>query len=168
MTETVNPAPIAIRSAVAADADGITRVYMESAEHHASLDSERYWIPDAEAISARYSEGRQHPENGDAAITLVAELGGDIVGFVDVRLDRSPDPMHRDILYCHVIEIAVSRERQSQRIGERLLQAAEEWGRQQGAEFAMLEYNAANTRAGSFYQQRMSYRSAGHIMVKRL
>jgi GNAT superfamily N-acetyltransferase len=138
---------------------------MESAEHHASIDPERYWLPEAEAITARYREGRQHPSE-EQAITLVAELDGEIVGFVDARLDRSPDPMHRDILYCHVVEIAVSRHRQGQRIGERLLQAAEEWGRSQGAEFALLEYNAANPRAGDFYRQRMSYRTAGHIMVK--
>jgi len=167
MSEALKQTPITIRPATPADAEAITRVYMESAEHHASLDPERYWLPDAEAITARYREGLQHPPE-DKAITLVAELDGEIVGFVDARLDRSPDPMHRDILYCHVVEIAVSRHQQGRRIGERLLQAAEEWGRSQGADFAMLEYNAANTRAGNFYQQRMSYSTGGHIMVKRL
>jgi GNAT superfamily N-acetyltransferase len=160
---------IAIRQAVSEDADGITRTYLESAEHHSRLDSERYWIPAFEAISARYREGHQHPPAAGAeGITLVAELGGEIVGFIDARLDRSPDPMHREMVYCHVIEIAVSGRHQNQGIGTHLLLAAEDWGRQQGATFASLEYLAVNKRAGRFYQQRMGYRAAAITAIKHL
>jgi len=159
---------ITFRPAVADDADGITRTYMESAESHARLDPERYWIPDMETIAARYRQGRQLPESADDGITLVAELDGEIVGFVDVRLDQSPDPMHRELTYCHVVEIAVSSRHQSRGIGGRLLQAAEDWGRQQGAEFASLEYLAENVRAGDFYQRRAGYRPAAIVAVKRL
>jgi GNAT superfamily N-acetyltransferase len=121
-----------------------------------------------ETISARYRKGRQHPpDSSGKAITLVAELSNEIVGFLDARLDQSPDPMHRNLIYCHIAEIAVSRRHQKLGIGGRLLRLAEEWGRQQGAQFASLEYHAANTEAGVFYRQHQ-YR-AGHIVaVKRL
>jgi GNAT superfamily N-acetyltransferase len=169
MSEVLRPAAITIRPAHSEDADGITRTYMESAEHHARLDPERYCIPSADAIAARYREGRQHPpQAGEEGITLIAELDHEIVGFVDVQLYRSPDPMHREMLYCHVVEIAVRGRHQSQGIGKRLLQAAEDWGRQQGAELSLLEYNAANTRAGEFYQRRMGYRIASITALKRL
>ena len=159
---------IAIRPAVAEDADGITRVYLESAEYHARLDPERYAIPDMEVISARYREGRQHPPDaGVNAVTLVAELSGEIVGFVDARLDHSPDPMHRQITYCHTVEFAVSSRHQHQGIGRRLLLAAEDWGRERDAEYASLEYLAPNTRASIFYQ-RSGYRAASMMAVKRL
>ena len=167
MNEAPGPVAITIRPAVSADADGITRTYLESAEHHLRLDPERYLIPTAEKISERYRAGLQHPAEAQC-ITLVAELGGEIVGFVDVRLDRSPDPMHRDITYCHIVEIAVSSRCQSQGIGAQLMRAAEDWGRRQGAEFASLEYLAANTRAGEFYQRRMGYRVAAMLAIKRL
>lgn len=158
-----------IRPAVPDDADGIARTYVESAEHHAQLDRERYWVPSVEVISARYRDGRQHPAEAHAdSITLVADLGGEIVGFVDARLQRSLDAMHRDLTYCHVAEIAVSSRHQSQGIGARLLRAAEEWGRGHGAEFASLEYLSANARAGAFYQQRMGYRIASITAIKRL
>jgi len=161
-------AAIAIRPATSEDADGITRVYQESAEYHAQLDAERYSIPAMEAISARYREGRQHPPaTAGQAITLVAEVSSEIIGFIDSRLDHSPDPMHREITYCHVIEIAVSGRHQQQGIGRRLLRAAEDWGRGQGATFASLEYLAANTRASIFYQ-RSGYRVASMIALKRL
>ncbi len=160
---------ITIRPAVPEDADGIARTFVESAEHHARLDPERYSVPAAETVSARYREGRQHPPGAAGeTITLVAELTGEIVGFIDARLDRSLDPMHREIIYCHVAEIAVCGEYQNQGIGGRLLRAAEDWGRGQGAEFASLEYHSANTRASMFYQRRMGYSAAHITAIKRL
>jgi ribosomal protein S18 acetylase RimI-like enzyme len=167
MSEAYCPVGITIRPAVAEDGAGISRTFLESAEYHARIDPERYSVPPIETISARYSEGRQHSPDADG-ITFVAELDGEIVGFVDARLEGSPDPMHRDIMYCHVAEIAVSSRYQSQGIGARLLGAVEDWGRKQGADFASLEYHAANTRASTFYRQRMGYQVAATIVIKRL
>lgn len=167
MTKSSVPAAT-LRSAMAEDSDGITRIFLESAEHHASLDSELYFVPTFETIAARYREGRQHPaEERAESTTLVAELGGEIVGFIDARLYPPTDAMHRQMIYCLVSEIAVSRERQNHGIGRQLLQAAEDWGRRQGAEFAVLEYHAANTRAGEFYR-RMRYRLTSITAIRRL
>jgi ribosomal protein S18 acetylase RimI-like enzyme len=168
MDEAPSSTAITIRPTLPQDADSITRIYLESADYHASLDPERYWVPEVEAIAARYREGRQHPPGaGGEALTLVAELGGDIAGFVDARITHSPDPMHREMIYCHVVEIAVRRRHQGQGVGGRLLRAAEDWGREQGAELASLEYLAANTRASAFYQ-RSGYRAAAITAIKRL
>jgi GNAT superfamily N-acetyltransferase len=158
---------VTIRAAVAEDADGIARAFLESAEHHARLDAERYSVPEFEVISVHYRNERQHLP-GTVGITLVAELAGEIVGFVDARLEHSPDPMHCNVTYCQVAEIAVTARRQGRGIGRRLLRAAEDWGRRQGAQFASLEYLAANTRAGAFYHLRMGYSVASLIAVKRL
>jgi len=157
-----------VRPAVAEDADGIARTFLESAEHHASLDSELYLVPEIETITARYRKGAQHPPDSGEKITLVAELGGEIVGFIDARLLQPLDAMHREITYCQVSEIAVRRQHQNRGIGRQLLRAVENWGRQQGAEFALLEYHAANTHAGAFYEQRMGYRVASITTIKRL
>jgi ribosomal protein S18 acetylase RimI-like enzyme len=177
MPEVPNSSAITIRPARPEDADEITRTYIESAEHHARLDPERYSVPAVEAIAARYREGRQHPPQTEGeSITLVAELAaeygaelrGEIVGFVDARVERFPDPMLCEMLYCHIVEIAVSLAHQSRGIGGQLLRAAEDWGREHGADMAALEYLSANTRAGSFYEQRMGYRRAAIKSVKRL
>jgi ribosomal protein S18 acetylase RimI-like enzyme len=161
-------ASLIIRPATAADAVGIARVYMQSAEHHARLDPDRYFVPNAEAIENRYRERRQHPTSGPHSITIVAVIEGDIAGFVDARLDRSLDAMHRDFIYCYIAEIAVAIDRQSRGVGEQLLSAAEEWGRENSAEYAMLEYLAGNERAASFYHDRMGYSVASVIAAKRL
>jgi hypothetical protein len=83
------PLAITIRPAVSEDANGIARIFVESAEYHALLDPERYSPPAVETISARYRERRQHPLDADGqSITLVAVLSGEIVGFIDARLER--------------------------------------------------------------------------------
>lgn len=169
ITQASTPLAIAIRRAVPEDAEGITRTYLESAEHHAGLDSELYRIPARETITARYREGRQHPlDECETSITLVAELSDKIVGFIDARLFQPLDAMHREMVLCLVSEIAVRRRHQNQGIGGKLLRAAEEWGRGQGAEFAILEYHPANTRAGMFYQRHMSYRISSLTAIRRL
>jgi GNAT superfamily N-acetyltransferase len=169
ITQATNLEAITIRRAVPEDAEGITRTYLESAEHHAGLDSELYRLPAREAIAARYREGRQHPlDESEASVTLVAELSGEIVGFIDARLFQPLDAMHREMVLCLVSEIAVRRRQQNQGIGGKLLRAAEEWGRQQGAEFAILEYHPANTGAGMFYQRHMGYRISSLTAIKRL
>jgi GNAT superfamily N-acetyltransferase len=168
MDETACPAPVTIRPAVPDDADGIARAFLESAEYHAGLDPERYWVPAVETISARYREERERSSPAEAGITLVAELDGEIVGFADARLERSMDAMHREMIYCHIAEIAVSSRYRNQGIGGQVLGAAEEWGRRHSAEFASLEYHAGNTRAGSFYQKRMGYHVAALTVIKRL
>jgi ribosomal protein S18 acetylase RimI-like enzyme len=164
-----SPTPITIRPAVSGDAGGIASIFLESAEYHAGLDPELYLVPALESIAVRYRDGRQHSaHNAGATITLVAAVSGEVAGFVDARLERIPDPMHRAMIYCSISEIAVARRYQNQSIGGRLLRAAEDWGRLHGAEFAFLEYHTANVHAGLFYQQRMGYRTASITAIKRL
>jgi ribosomal protein S18 acetylase RimI-like enzyme len=122
MNEPCCSSAITIRVAVCADADQIGRIYMESAKQHAILDSERYWMPSPEAIAERYREKLQHYSGtGLDSVTLVALLGGEIVAFIDAGLDQSPDPMHRQMLYCHIAEIAVSIRYRNRGIGAQLL-----------------------------------------------
>ena len=167
--DSARPVVTTIRPAVPEDADGIALTLMESAEQHARLDGERYCVPAAETIAARYRDsGQASPERYRARISLVAERSGEIVGFVEAGLDRSPDPMHRDMTFCHVSEIAVKASCRSQGIGGQLLRSVEEWGRRHGAAFASLEYHAANRRAAAFYERRMGYRTAAITAIKRL
>jgi GNAT superfamily N-acetyltransferase len=124
--------------------------------------------PTLESISALSDRTAASEHSGEDSITLVAEWEGEIVGFIDARLDRSPDAMHREIIYCHVAEIAVRPRHQNKGIGARLLRAAEDWGRRHGAAFASLEDHIANSRADAFYQRRMGYRAAQITVIKRL
>jgi ribosomal protein S18 acetylase RimI-like enzyme len=158
-----------IRSAVSEDSDDIARVFLESAEHHTELDPELYFVPDSAVIAERYKAGRQHPPSAEGeSTTFVAEFDGEVVGFIDARLDRSPDAMHRAVVFCHIAEIAVCRQFQRRGIGARLLQAAERWGSERGADIALLEYHSANSQPREFYRSRMGYRVTSISAVKSL
>ena len=157
--------PVRIRPATTEDAEGIASVYLQSAEHHAAIDPERYYVPDRAAILERYRSGAQHPRLGPDCITLVAEMENDLAGFADARLEHPGDPMHRPMLYCYLVEIAVAAEHRSRGIGKLLLEAVERWGSEHGASFVSLEYNTKNPRAAAFYQ-RMGYQPASVFTIK--
>lgn len=156
-----------IRPARSGDAEGIARTYLESARFHADLDPERYSVPTSETILERYRKRSQHPATDAQSITVVAEVDGEIVGFIDAGLDQSQDLMHREITYCHIAEIAVNQRYQNRGIGGLLIQAAEDWGRKMGAAFASLEFHNENKRASSLYQK-MGYGQASITSIKRL
>src|SRR5689334_13314363 len=101
-----NQTSIDIRPAVAEDVAAIARTFVESAEHHARIDPQRYAVPEVESVSAQYRRKLQHHEKG-RSITLVAEWGAEVIAFVDAGLEESSDPMHREMIYCHLEEIAV-------------------------------------------------------------
>jgi len=147
-------ADVQIRLATPADAEGITRVYMQSAEHHAALDPKLCRVPDHATIFRRYQTGGQHPIPGSHCITLVAEACGEIVGFVDARVENQFDPMLPPVPYCYVVEIGVAASHRGQGVGEQMMSAIEEWGLSRGAGYVVLEYNNRNTRAAAFYHRR--------------
>ncbi len=109
MSHAIPAAAAAVRPATPEDAAGIARIFLESAEYHFRLDPERYFVPDFGVVAVQYlSPDRRYDSPGGEVVTFVADLGGEIVGFVDVALYRPTDAMHRDITYCHIFEIAVS------------------------------------------------------------
>jgi len=156
-----------IRPAGAEDADGIARAFLDSAEHHVPFDRDRFAIPAFDAVASRYRTGAQHPA-GVTSVTLIAELDGETVGFVDARLEQSPDPMLRPITYCYIAELAVCAPFRNRGVGRALMAAAEDWGRRHGAGFASLDYHVSNERAAAFYLQTMGYRVGHVIALKRL
>jgi GNAT superfamily N-acetyltransferase len=160
-------ASVRIRPATPEDAEAITLVYTESAEHHARIDPERNYVPDRIAIEERYRSGRQHPDDAEVTLTLVAEADGGIAGFLDARLLQPFDPMYRPATICFIADIAVAAAHRSQGIGEQPMRAAEDWARERGAEFVTLEYHSGNPRAGSFYA-RLGYRNVSVVAIKRV
>src|SRR5579864_2299525 len=99
---------VCILPATPGDAAAITRVHMESAEHHATIDPEHCEVPNRATIEERYRQWRQHPDPAFPAITLVAESDSEIVGFLDAQIQMPFDPMLRRMTYCFIADIAVA------------------------------------------------------------
>jgi len=70
------------------DAEGIARVYVTSAVHHASLDPGFYQVPEVSLVAERYRAAGAH----DPPDTLVAELNRLVVGMAQLTELPPPSP----------------------------------------------------------------------------
>ncbi|HEV3233664.1 MAG TPA: GNAT family N-acetyltransferase [Candidatus Dormibacteraeota bacterium] len=156
---------ILVRPATADDAEPLAAVYVDSAEHHLRLDPSLYTQHTLGEITERY---RRRLPLGDDAEILVADIAGEVVGWVEIQL-RPPggEPrMLRDALTAE-IDIAVLSDYRGARIGSDLLAAAEEWAAARHVEFMTVEVHTANVDAARFYQDHHGWRTAGLFMLKR-
>jgi GNAT superfamily N-acetyltransferase len=151
------------------DGDAVAAALVDSSIHHTNLEPDRYRVLDPAIVADDYRNGRQHPSGGvpNERATMVAELDGQVVGFVDVRV-AYPGGSHRALRYGYVSELAVAAGARRRGVGAALLAGAEAWARDHGCVYATLDYNARNLDAGRFYRDRMGYRPAGEIVLKEL
>ena len=156
---------VKIRPAQPADAQALAAVYEASAEHHLRLDPSLYTKPELDQLVQRYQD--RLPLGHDEAI-LVADIAGEVVGWVEIALkEPGGEPrMLRDVMTAE-IDIAVLPDYRGARIGTDLLQAADRWALERGAEFMTVEVHTANVDAARFYQERHGWRTAGLFMLKR-
>ena len=153
----------------ATDADDVARAIVDSSIWHVGLEPERYRVLDAAEVAAVYRHGRQHrPDTrpGEAA-TLVALLDGAVVGVTDLRVVY-PAGAHQALRYAEIAELAVAAHARRRGVGSALVAAAETWAREHDCAYTVLDYNAHNVEAGRFYRDRLGYRPAGEIVLKKL
>jgi GNAT superfamily N-acetyltransferase len=156
---------VRVRPAQPDDAEALAAVYVASAEHHLRLDPSLYPRPEFDAIVKRY---RSRLPLGDDAAILVADIAREVVGWVEIKLQQpNGEPrMLRDSLTAE-IDISVLPDYRGARIGSDLLEAAEEWAADHGAEFMTSEVHTANVDAVRFYQDHHGWRTSGLFMLKR-
>jgi ribosomal protein S18 acetylase RimI-like enzyme len=158
-----DPEAVAIRSASKADATAIAELYREAAAEALEREPTHFRLPDLEAIRRRFAD---MIGSGEGRI-LVAEEGGDVVGFVDARL-RPPVPdgvMLAPRAGVYVEELAVRNGHRGRGVGRRLMDEVERWCRAQGGAVVMLDTGVRNEAAQRFYD-RLGYRTIGVVLVK--
>ena len=151
------------------DSDAVARAIVDSSIWHVGLEPERYQVLDPAVVAADYRHGRQHRPGGkpDEEATLVAELDGQVVGVTNLRVVY-PGEAHLPIRYGEIAELAVAAHARRRGVGSALVAAAEAWARERGCAYTVLDYNARNVDAGRFYRDRLGYRPAGEIVLKKL
>jgi GNAT superfamily N-acetyltransferase len=152
-----------------ADADAVAQALVDSSIWHVDLEPERYQVLDAATVAADYRLGRQHPPGvrPDEQATLVAEIDGKVVGVANLRVVY-PGGAHQALRYGEIAELAVAAHARGRGVGSTLVTAAETWARERDCAYTVLDYNARNVDAGRFYRDRLGYRSAGEIVLKKL
>jgi GNAT superfamily N-acetyltransferase len=155
----MNGAEISVREALPGDADALELVHAEVAQY--------------------YGQGAPRPSEepsaaGGPALRLVAEVDGEIVGVLAARvtgdeLDNShgsdPQPAEKRLLISY---LATAADRRRTGIGTRLVEAAEEWGRQSGAAVAETTTFQGSPLSVPFWEDRMGYEELATSLEKRL
>ncbi len=146
---------VTVREARPGDEPGLARIHDEVARYYPDL-----------AVDRQRAEG--------ASLRLVAETGGEVVGALIARLlpaadeaqqDLTPDPAHARLRIEYLVTSAGYRR---QGVGSRLVQAAEAWGRDAGADSAETTAFRASPLLVPFWEDRMGYDESSINMHKRL
>jgi len=80
---------------------------------------------------------------------LVAELDGDVVGWVHVAISEYIDTG----VYAQIAGLVVDRRHRKKSIGRLLMRRAEEWARGQGCSIVRLWSSAVRTESHRFYER---------------
>jgi GNAT superfamily N-acetyltransferase len=164
---------VTIRAARDDDAAGIARLGLENSAYYAELAPALFRLPDEEGLDEFIERDREWREGPDT-LALVADDDGTIAGYLEASLQRPDETAHwqgqRDLsevrLFINFVGTADAYKRQG--VATRLVQAAEEWGREQGAVVALCDTFIESPLSVPFWEQRMGYDRRAIIFRKRL
>jgi GNAT superfamily N-acetyltransferase len=145
-----------------ADAFAIAHLILESNAYYSSLapglftpiqeDGLEEWIASDSRWFAR-----------ETSLALIAEIAGEVAGYLEASVEE-PDPDaqfsgNRDLrerrLYINAVVTAEKHKRQG--IGTRLVEAAEEWAREQGVTLSVCDTFLGSPQSLPFWTERMRY-----------
>jgi aminoglycoside 6'-N-acetyltransferase len=162
---TATSAAFTIRPATDDDADAMTVLEHASAMHHAAIDPDRWRVPSLDDVAAHRRYWRETRPRDEAFVAIADD--GSVVGMVELWLKR-PRPI-RGVARIPRVEadlgIAVADGWRGRGAGTALLQAAEAWAREHGAERMSLDLDAGNSGALRLYE-RLGYKTWSHTMDK--
>lgn len=138
-----------IRTAVPSDLEAVELFYRQLDEYHAYLLPEIFQSTRGPPRPQEYMTG--YIENEDADY-LVADLHGDLVGFVSVKQASHPEyPLFRPRDFVLINDAFVAQAHRSQGIGAALFEEATRWAGARGLRYVRATVLAANESAHAFY-----------------
>ncbi len=132
------------------------------ATYYVQFDRDLFQVPQVDGLAEWFDDLLCRPDSATRFLR-VAELGGQIVGYIGARIEAPVDngsrqmlaDLSRQRLFINVL--AVQQEHWRHGIGRRLLEAAEAWGREQGAAVALLDAYLQSPVSMPFYEEGMHY-----------
>ena len=162
---------IAVRPARPGDGRAIARASHDSADYYRQLAPEAFRRPDENGQAEWFDSFL--PIEDEREIALVAEIGGEVVGYLEARLEEPMNSAHYQTdptlgerrLFINALLTARAHWRRG--VGSALVAAAETWGQERGATLAVLDTYAESPVSVPFWQGR-GYHTHAVIMRKRL
>jgi GNAT superfamily N-acetyltransferase len=164
---------VVIRPPKAADAEGLARAARDLAEQYAAREPERFRVPDRRAQIGALSTLLEAPL-GKNAVWFVAEVGGEAVGDAYAELhepmeDAAAQPQ-RDVgrRRAYLDYLAVQAKYRGRGMGGRLLDAVEQWARENGAELISTDTNLRSNFGAIEFYERHGFEKQAVILRKAL
>ena len=127
------------------------------------LNPHTFHIPAAEGLAEWFEELNALARDKPDKAKLVAEVDGVVAGMIVATLHEPLDPLGRELQTdfnrwrLHIDLLCVAGAHRRHGVGSALMQSAEAWGRERGAEVVILETEANNPMSVPFYGQRMGF-----------
>jgi GNAT superfamily N-acetyltransferase len=163
---------VSIRRARRGDGEGVAEVWRRVGAYYAALDPGYFQPPDTTGLAGGLDGVIQR--GGDDALALVVELDGHVMGWLSARVARPAEharaQMMRQQGWIRLVVDALIVDPSAWRrgAGRALLEVAEEWGRERGAQLVRLETYADSPVSVPFYEQGMGYSRRSVVYEKRL
>jgi GNAT superfamily N-acetyltransferase len=162
---------IAVRSAQPGDGKAIAALSQDSANYYRELAPDAFRQPE-ESGQVSWLDSFL-PVEDEGEIALVAEIGGEVVGFVEARLEEplesaryQTDPALGE-LRLFINALLAAREYWRRGVGSALVAEVEAWGQERGATIAVMDTYADSPVSVPFWQAH-GYRTRALIMRKQL
>lgn len=162
---------VTIRLADMQDIEALCRLYFEFHEFHVR------GVPDRLLSLAEPPDTYEHSElyrslgqiiNDEGSALFVAEVAHQLVGLAEVYVRRDePNPLRVRHTYGHLQSLLVCEPLRRQGIGTRLVEAVEEWAKEQGAAEMRLETWESAEGPLVFYE-RIGYRTLRRTLLRQL
>jgi len=155
-----------VRRARVDDASAFARIWLDMCRYYADLARDNFRIPSGEGL-AEWFEGLLTPPGSEDEIKLACELDDLVVGFLDGELIGPAEDAERQMVIAMSLRrlsigaLAVERSSWRRGCGTTLLEAAEEWGRERGAEAVTLVTYERSPVSVPFYERGMGYSRGG-------
>jgi GNAT superfamily N-acetyltransferase len=163
---------VTVRPARPGDGAGIAQVWLSTAAYYADLDPAHFQVPRAEGLAQGWEDELGHDNVN--SLRLVAEADGSVIGWLSARIELPEESaaiqLTREPGWTRlaVDALLVDRDQWRQGAGTALLEAAEAWGRDRGAQVARLDTYAHSPVSVPFYQDRMGYQRRSIVFQKQL
>jgi GNAT superfamily N-acetyltransferase len=150
-----------IRPARLDDARGLADAWVEFGREYAAIDSDRFRVPDRRGL-VEWFESNLERERSDE-LSLIAERGGRIVGFLDAQIWHPADDADLQIMrepgetVLKIDALMVKANDRRAGLATKLMKAAEAWGRERGATRSVVISYAHSPTSVPFYEKGMGY-----------
>jgi GNAT superfamily N-acetyltransferase len=153
-----------VREARREDAPAMARAWCDAGRFYVEVSQYDFQVPDEDGLVEWLESGVEAMEADPDLALLVAEVDGELAGWVGARLvtpvSDAKWQLQRELASTRLIvdAVAVAEDHRGAGAGVELVLAAERWGRERGATVAVADGNCASGVVPRFYESRLGYR----------